>query len=196
MNPSIETPAQIPNTRSRLTASLILMLPVLVLVAATVMYQTGLMNPGEKNNQGNLLSPVLQLQDLLPQDYQRFRGHWQLILFDDGAADGRTHEWLYWTRQIHVALGKYMPRVQRLFITTQDKLPARVNEIEGYQTLRVDHEQLEAFMHGQLQGDPIKGAYLMIADPLGNVMLYYTAEHNGKQVTSDLKKLLKLSTIG
>jgi hypothetical protein len=35
-----------------------------------------------------------------------------------------------------------------------------------------------------------------VADPLGNVILYYSGDIDGKKLLADLKKLLKASKIG
>ena len=196
MSTNIETAAQIRTHSPRLIAGTILLLPLLVLTAATLMYQTGMFNPSQRTNQGYLLSPVLQLSDLLPEQSQQLHGSWQLILFDDGQPNGRSYDWIYWTRQIHVALGKDMDRVQRVFISSSDEMPARLQEIGGYQTFKLTREQIDAFTHGQVHGDPVSGGYLFVADPLGNVMLYYTGEQTGQQITKDLKKLLRISNIG
>jgi len=38
--------------------------------------------------------------------------------------------------------------------------------------------------------------YVFIVDPLGNIPLYFTPENSFRDQLGDLKKLLKLSTIG
>ena len=196
MNTSVPIATAEPRRSSKWVAGFILGLPLVIITMATLVFQTGAFKPSGTTNEGFLLSPVLHLDNLLPNDYQQLRGHWQLVLFDDGLEQGRTYEWLYWTRQIHIALGKYMPRIQRVIVTTEESFPARADELDGYRKFRIDQQQIDTFLNGQVSGNPATGSYLFVADPLGNVMLYYTDEHTGKQITTDLKKLLKISNIG
>jgi len=37
---------------------------------------------------------------------------------------------------------------------------------------------------------------VFLVDPLGNIMMYYTPTHSGKDLLKDLQKLLKASQIG
>ena len=44
--------------------------------------------------------------------------------------------------------------------------------------------------------NPFQQPNIFIVDPIGNIVLYYSGEIDGKKFLTDLKKLLKASKIG
>ena len=190
-------------SNGKVQAFIILVVPLLIMVVATVMYRTGVFNPVGRTNQGVLISPVLQLSELPMQTFEDAQGQtlddiltgkWHMILVDNGQCNARCDEWIYLTRQIHVALGKYLERVDRTFVTT-GSFPKRLDEFPGYRRIQSD-SQLADFFAAVGGQQALDGNYLFLADPLGNIMMFYTEEHGGKQIMKDFKKMLKVSTIG
>jgi len=37
---------------------------------------------------------------------------------------------------------------------------------------------------------------ILVVDPLGNMMMYYHAENTGKDMLTDIKRMLKVSKLG
>lgn len=135
---------------------------------------------------------VMILNDGLMAD---FAGKWSLLYVGRGDCDEPCKEALYRTRQVRRALGKEMSRVQRFFISTSGQ-PNR-----GF--LAADQPGLLVITEGLASRDVVLAALgefaegdIFIADPLGNVVLRFTAGTPMRDMHDDLSLLLKASQIG
>jgi hypothetical protein len=102
---------------------------------------------------------------------------------------------LYDTRQIRLALDREMPRVQRVFIGSDDccDMPA----------LRAAHPDLIAIRASDADQSLLKllpaeasAHRVYLIDPLGNLMMSYASDAKPKGMLEDMKRLLRLSSIG
>jgi cytochrome oxidase Cu insertion factor (SCO1/SenC/PrrC family) len=101
---------------------------------------------------------------------------------------------LYHMRQVRLALGRDLPRVQELL------LPA-TGILVSPETL-AEHPQIKVLLNtagftSQLKhsADPHStGLYLI--DPLGNLMMIFPADTDPRDILKDLKKLLRISKVG
>ena len=109
---------------------------------------------------------------------------------------------VYRMRQIHMGIGKYSLRVQKvLFLTNQH--PGELSKLfinyAGQQVISTDSVDLDALL-GKFRSEkiitPTKAGHIYISDPLGNLMMSYPPEINPKGILKDLKKLLRASRIG
>ena len=57
-------------------------------------------------------------------------------------------------------------------------------------------DDLSAELLSRIPAADLADDIVFVADPFGNIMLYFTNAHDYRAQISDLKKLLKLSTIG
>jgi hypothetical protein len=64
-------------------------------------------------------------------------------------------------------------------------------KVEQFNAANLSNKVRGRIPMAHLSDDPI-----FVVDPFGNIMLYFTSEHDYKSQMSDIKKLLKLSTIG
>ncbi|MDF4799580.1 cytochrome oxidase biogenesis cluster protein, partial [Vibrio parahaemolyticus] len=95
---------------------------------------------------------------------------------------------LYLLKQSHVALGKYQERVVPVLwtSTTSDTIEMPM------ETMAMNENVAAKVQQGQV----------LIVDPLGQLVMSYTAEPNedlvklSKDMLADLRKLLKLSRVG
>lgn len=175
---------------------IILLVPVLVVVSSTALYFSGWLMPKGTSNNGYLLSPVLSVTDfgLEPVEITQDR-QWQLIQFSPNC-DASCLEKVYEQRQVHVALGKRQDRIERILLTNSDVTDDLGSD---YPNLIVDAAQISAItdnVKARIPGTHLADNPVFVVDPFGNIMLYFTSEHDYKAQMSDLKKLLKLSTIG
>jgi len=174
---------------------------------ATIMYFTGSMVPEGRNNKGSLIVPPLAVQMLELQLQQAgegdVEGKWELIVFGSDNCGSKTcQEMLHNTRQVNVALGREAGRVVRRYINVGGELDAAV--VQAFQISHprlhlsyTNHMRLEVFLDKELDASQVtSGSFVFVADPLGNVMMYYTQENPGGDMLNDLKKLLKVSNIG
>lgn len=124
------------------------------------------------------------------------RGKWTLVhvIGDQCGADCR--ERLYFTRQIHTALGKDQGRVQRLVLASAGTETAGLGEVLD------EHPRMTVLAAGP--GDPLRrqlpddidARAVLLIDPLGNLMLRFDADVGPDGILEDLEKLLKLSRVG
>jgi cytochrome oxidase Cu insertion factor (SCO1/SenC/PrrC family) len=160
-------------------------------------------------NKGDLIDPAVPLPAVSlarpdgtrnPADF--LRGTWTVAYVGDGACDERCRKALYLSRQTRIALNKDMDRVQRVFLATGTRVDAAF--------LAAEHPDLTVALVGTdadsqallaqipaLDGvAPATAGRLYLVDPLGNLMLSYSAASPDKALLTDLKKLLRLSHIG
>ncbi|WKE65839.1 hypothetical protein PVT67_00860 [Gallaecimonas kandeliae] len=159
---------------------------ILPIALAQLAFMQGWLKGGPTTNKGELLSPPLSAQALFADDH-----HWRLVYVMPAQCGAACRESLYILGQAHLALGKEMARVQPL-VLAQAPWPDGLEA--AYPAL--NFRRLAATV-------PLSGDRIYIADPRGFVMLRYQpravrAESLllGKDMLTDLKKLLKQSQIG
>jgi len=123
---------------------------------------------------------------------------------------------LYDTRQVRLALDRDMNRVQRVFLAGPDCCDARFlhDEHPDLMAVRLDSaaQPLLALLPGagaSIGGASIGGASIggasggtvnarrvYVIDPLGNLMMWYAPDAPPKGMLEDMKRLLRLSSIG
>jgi hypothetical protein len=208
--------------QGRLTLLLIAGIPVIVILAATWMWyfvangQLDLVGALGTANNGELLRPPRQATaagwqsaDGAPFDpLQRPAARWTLVVPQpSGACDALCEQRLFETRQIHMALGKEMGRVERMLVTPADDIELVVGALSDdrplpgsfgayleseQRGLTVWHSAPSAFggLFAELADEPASW-YLM--DPAGWIMMRYDPSIGYKDVISDLKFLIKNS---
>lgn len=183
--------------RTLLVALIALFLLPLVLAWVLV----GHWRPSGSAEHGELLVPARPL----PQAFitaHALHGRWTLVYLATGpGCDAACRGALYRLRQVRLATGKDIDRVQRLALWLQ---PA---DAATRQWLAVEHAGLAGAgadaAAGELQPftaawstEGAVGRWIYLADPLGNLVLRYPADVDAKGILSDLQRLLKLSKIG
>lgn len=182
------------NGFNKLQMLVILLTPLLVMASSTLLYFSGWLTPDERVNKGILLTPVLQLNDL-GLDIESVNPDRQWLMVQTSAnclAD--CEQQVYLQRQTHVALGKNEPRMKRLLLTRTAGLEGLTAQYPGLELYPLGGVS-DAFRK-QVPPQFSEQNYVFIVDPLGNIPLYFTPSNTFKDQLDDLKKLLKLSTIG
>ncbi len=122
------------------------------------------------------------------------RGKWALIYIGPGACPAECRQALIAMRQVRRALGRDLDRIERLFVvTTGAPDPAFLeSEHDGIKVITDGNAVAEIVtIAGEIgEGD------LLLADPLGNLVMRYPAGTPMKGIHADLQRLLKISTIG
>lgn len=127
---------------------------------------------------------------------ENLRGRWTLVHVIGGHCTTACRERLYYTRQIHTALGRDQGRVQRLV------LASRGTDTPGLSDILDEHPRLIVLAAGP--DDPLRSQLpegvdtetVLLIDPLGNIMLRFGPEVDPDGILEDLEKLLKLSRVG
>jgi cytochrome oxidase Cu insertion factor (SCO1/SenC/PrrC family) len=166
-------------------------------------------HPGGRVNAGELVDPARPLPALaLPlaapaasgaqTNPQFLKGKWTFLYVQQGRCDDRCLRHLYDTRQVRLALDREMNRVQRVFIGDSDccdlkELLAAHPDLIAVRSSAAADSLLTLLPRrsGSLNSERI---YLI--DPLGNLMMFYAADAKPKGMLEDMKRLLRLSSIG
>jgi len=181
---------------SRTQLLIILLTPLLVLLASTALYFSGLLLPDETSNKGVLLTPVLSVTDLgFPEVVIGTERHWTLIQLSPVCAE-RCGQRLYEQRQMHIALGKLESRIERVLLTESSLGQDQAADYPRLQVRNLAASALSPAVLSRIPAADLADDIVFVADPFGNIMLYFTRAHDYRAQISDLKKLLKLSTIG
>ena len=191
--------------RTRLKLLMILLVPLLVIALATLVFYTGIGIPKGTTNRGELLYPPLHMDDLTwrddagaPWTYAGAAPGWSLLVIGNGNCGEECRERLYLTRQIRTALGKDASRVSRYFVNldpveTEDFSRYLAAEQVDLDVLHVDAERLRAWLGKPGGFDPAEDRLILMADPRGYLMMYYTPAHVGRETIEDMRFLLKHS---
>lgn len=180
-----------------------------LLLAFLLYYGAGGWHPRGGTNQGDLFTPAVPLPEVTLSKPDGsvapatlLRGKWTILYLGDGACDERCRKALYLSRQSWIALNKDMDRVQRVFLATAHCCDT--------QFLATEHPDLTVLeLHDDassrtllnaippLDGvTPAQSGRLYLIDPLGNLVLSYSARAPDKALLTDVQKLLRLSHIG
>ena len=108
---------------------------------------------------------------------------------------GACREALHRMRQSRLMLGNDMPRVARIFLHG-DIGPDTVWLGEQHNGLTTISNQGLSDVLDRKRPDGSAPHGLFLADPLGNLVMYFAADLAPKDMVSDLEHLLKLSRIG
>lgn len=191
------------------------MLLLFAMFSVPILFAWFLLGPGKDwlpsgvTNNGTLVVPVRPLPverqlvgpdgALLADGY--LRGKWTLVHMAADRCDQDCVEILNRTKQIRLAMGEDIQRVQRLLLFTGEDLsePNRLLAEDPNLTIAVTTyaaaaEMLSLFVVDDTSPERSQRVYLV--DPLGNLMMYYEPTDRPNGILMDLRKLLKWSQIG
>ena len=205
-------PATLPASRpARYTLALLVATFVLPFVLGTGLYWSG-WRPEKFGNHGNLIQPPrpmpeagLMQADGRPLSTAELRGKWLLMLLIEGSCGATCRESLQQMRQVHLALNKEQSRLWRVLISTEGGAPLTElrKTFPDLIVATLDPEMATAWASALENA----GQGLLVADPLGNVIMRYDeltqmrTETQTKTpspmrgVHKDLERLLKYSWI-
>jgi hypothetical protein len=156
--------------------------------------------PRSQVNYGELVGtrplPVtaMQLTDGSPFGIERIRGKWVLLMADGGACGPDCAKKLFMLRQLRLAQGREMTRIERVWLITDGAVPAAetVDAFSGTWLVRAAGSDLLKALPAE---KGVEG-YIYLADPLGNLVLRYPLDADPTLVIKDMIRLLKTSGIG
>lgn len=197
--------------RSRLSLLLIIVLfAAPVAVAWLVFYVFPDWRPSGTSNHGALVVPVRPLPtmslrtaggDTLDNSY--FRGKWTLLYIARGRCDSHCVHRLYKLRQVRLAQGKNIDRLQRLMLWDVDGAAAGEPQdlqakFPGQAVALLAGPQRQALVEAFVldDKDPLRAGRLYLVDPLGNLMMDYEPDAEPRGMIKDLERLLKYSGLG
>lgn len=175
----------------------------LPIVAAYVVFYTGMGLPRGTVNQGELIQPPLDVSRLqfIEDDGAALQLvdadiKWRYLILPGTDCDAACEQLLYTSRQVHIRLGEKADRVERLLVSSAPLAPERLAVLHREHP-RLRLVQLDAAALQQLRDESDRaedsGSRLLLVDQQGFAMMAYGSEHSGNQLLKDTKRLLKYS---
>lgn len=212
-----------PNLKSKLKLTALLLITALPITLATITFRSASDTSvsGTVNN-GHLIIPPADISALAMTDsegvpvFQSFEEviaalgdeeyevrPWLMVYVTAKDCDAECQDRVRSMRQLHIALGKNIERVRRYYLQTAP-MPMSANTAELF---KAEYPSMGiAFSDRTLFDENMKAAgvplaldsesYIILVDPVGNVMMYYTKEQTAEEIMVDLETLLKYSSLG
>lgn len=194
-------------TENKKTAGRWKLLAVLAVCASPLIasyFTYYVIKPGPKNNYGSLIDPRqhpmptlgLQSEEGKAVELSSLKGKWLILQIDDASCAEVCQRKLLEIRQLRLAQGKNMDRIERVWLITDAQAVAEKLKpgIAGTHLLRSDKSKLEKWLPTELGTNLHDHIYLV--DPLGNLMMRYPKDADPNKIKKDLSKLLRASAIG
>jgi hypothetical protein len=160
--------------------------------------------PEGRTNYGALLDPRSHPIPALgtaslegkPVALDSYKGKWIMLQVDDAACRDACKKKLYDMRQLRLAQGKEMSRVERVWLITDDKPLETIlmREYDGTRMLRAKPDVVTAWL--PVEPGTTVADHLYVIDPLGNLMMRFPKDADPNKIKKDLSKLLRASRIG
>lgn len=213
------------NLKNKLKLTFLLLITALPVSMATMSFR-GATEDGTGSptvNKGHLITPpadisALSMRDLegqlvfrsfeeeieaLAPDQEYEIKPWLMIYVNGRECAAACEDRIYNLQQLHIALGKNIQRVRRYYLNT-DMAPFSPEISEHF---RADYPSMglaysdKATLHQNLLAagvtlDLESQSYVLLVDPVGNVMMYYTTEQTAEEIMTDLETLLRYSSLG
>lgn len=172
------------------------------LIASYLTYYV--IKPTGRTNYGTLLDPRSYPMPSLTgttldgkaEWLKAYQGKWIMLHADFAECPDYCQKKLHDMRQLRLAQGKEMDRIERVWLILDGKPldTLLMREYDGTHMLRVPMEPLKAWLPTE-QGTAVTDHIYMI-DPLGNLMMRFPKDADPNKIKRDLTRLLKASRIG
>jgi hypothetical protein len=160
--------------------------------------------PQSRTNYGAFIDPRdYPLPDLgtttldgKPIALDAYKGKWIMLQVDGGDCLAICEKKLHDIRQLRLAQGKEMERIERVWLITDDKPLDTIlmREFDGTNMLRAKPDAVRAWLPVE-EGTTMSDHIFMI-DPFGNLMMRFPKDADPNKIKKDVTKLLKASSIG
>jgi hypothetical protein len=207
---SVVNPEQ--NKKNRRVILAICGIPVLVILASTIMYflvDSKAIDLGTVNN-GKLITPPLQFTELPVKDldgslfdYSQPEPKWAFVVIGDQYCQNTCERMLYVARQSIISLAKKMNNVRLMYITTDGKISDSLQqrfdtEYMGMDTVMLSQAEISQLFSSS-ETNPFANNSFLVADRKGWMMMQYQVEdteqetlyHLSKAIVRDMKRLIK-----
>ena len=188
---------------SRLQGLTVIASVVLPIVAAYIVYYTGIGMPRHTINQGELLQPPVDVKSLPfvergtgPLQFTAEKLKWRYLVIPGGQCTAECEKLLYTSRQVHIRLAEKADRVERLLVSTAPLSEGRYRQLQQEHP-RLRFVTLAPAVLEKLERDAGFAQWdrprALLVDQQGYAMMAYDNSHSGNQLLKDIKRLLKYS---
>ncbi len=175
-----------------------------VFLAAILYYAAPGYRPQGRTNYGTLIDPAKPVPSFVLADVDNqprpelLLGKWSLIQLGSAECDAACGERFLQIRQVRLALGKNLARLQRVYIAPDKTALAAMLAQHA-----AEHPDAQFVVDGGAAGArasdffrPLGADALYLVDPNGNWLMVYSGAIDSKLLLKDLKTLMRLSSIG
>lgn len=156
------------------------------------------------SNKGTLLIPMIPVAGLSatqndqPWVWDQLKPKWRLVLPVANGCNQACRNMLYVSRQVHIRLDKNVGRLERLLLNIGDPLDEETlafiqREHIYLKLVSADSKDFADLLEPGNVNWRVGISRLFVLDQQGNFMMFYTPEHDGGDILSDLRHLLKYS---
>jgi hypothetical protein len=191
--------------KGRVKLLLLLSFFIIPFVIARLAYFNNWFKDTDTVNIGDLISPPIQLTslDLLQLDLIKPDKKWRILFTIGDRCSAQCLEALYTIHQSWIALGKEIKRVDIMLPSLSESNTSGLPTWVTSSHVRKVGNKVRDNFPLCIQSLNSTCSFIYLADPIGNVILKYPVPTNrkqaierGKDILTDLKKLLKASQIG
>lgn len=160
--------------------------------------------PQSRTNYGAFIDPRdhpipelgTTMLDGKPIALDAYKGKWIMLQVDGGECPAVCEKKLHDIRQLRLAQGKEMERIERVWLITDNKPldTILIREFDGTNMLRAKADAVRGWLPVE-EGTTMSDHIFMI-DPLGNLMMRFPKDADPNKIKKDVTKLLKASSIG
>lgn len=131
-----------------------------------------------------------------PITLNAYKGKWIMLQVDSGECPAICEKKLHDIRQLRLAQGKEMERIERVWLITDNKPIDTIlmREFDGTNMLRAKADAVRAWL--PVEEGTSMGDHIYMIDPLGNLMMRFPKDADPNKIKKDVIKLLKASSIG
>lgn len=193
------------SVRGRWTSWFIIAAFLLPMVAAYLMFTTGIGLPTKTINKGTLLEPATSILPLnitttegIPIDFSNEK-KWRWLIVGSNNCQQACLDNLYISRQVHIRLGEKAVRLERFYLNTDAQFSsAFASQLQQeHPRLVLAHVDAETwkknFEKTSAAAIELDGSELYVVDQEGFAMMTYGASNSGEDMLDDIKRLLKYS---
>lgn len=213
------------NLKNKLKLTFLLLITALPVSMATMSFR-GANEDGAVSstiNKGNLINPPADISILAMRNldgepaFKTFEEEiaalapgqeyeikpWLMVYVNGANCDAACEDRIHYLQQLHIALGKNIQRVRRYYLNTDmqafsDELAEHFKT--DYPSMGLAYTDKATLQQNLLSAgvtvDLSSQSYILLVDPVGNVMMYYTQDHTPEEIMTDLETLLRYSSLG
>jgi cytochrome oxidase Cu insertion factor (SCO1/SenC/PrrC family) len=196
-----------PKPFARLKMIALMAVFALPIALASLLYSVG-WRPQGTINHGELVQPARPIQDVSLRtldgerlNFNRLHKKWTMLYFDGPECSDVCRENLRKMRQVHLAQGKDVDRIQRVLVVTNSASSGDLQEVIQGPDMKVLTGSAENIKKLAAQfnlpaGAPFELHRIYVLDPLGNFIMSYPPSADPNGMRKDFNRLLKISKIG
>jgi hypothetical protein len=149
-------------------------------------------------NQGALVKPAVDLTPILPAVNSASAPKWTVLVVGGNGCDAGCRDILHDTKNVHMLLGKYTNRMQRMYLPDRRTVDAEaITSLQAehpfLQIIPIDVAPLQGLLAGNSAAWDMQDTRYLVLTPDNLAILFYSDDDDAGGLLEDLKHLLKYS---